>query len=265
MKAPTDIPERILTIGNYGTGKSQSWVSWAYAQRLSGEGHTYVVNADRYGMVEAANAKYDDWASNVTHEHVDNWLDLRATTELYVKVAQPGDLVVIDGIEYAWQWVRDLYVETEHRKAHRVLDDNDPFATLPEVKMDWNESINPAYMRFFNLVNDKRNPAHVMYVGAAQPIKVKTENNAWGDDQETVDLFSQWGVRPAGQKALGRSVNTVLLATKRREGFVLDTMKETDTTRPYMVREKIPSEADGSPNPLGWVTTYLIGRAGFTL
>lgn len=256
MKPSSETPERIWLTGNFGTGKTEAWVSWAqWLRETSTPGTCYVLNCERDGSVERANERFADWRSNVTFTDINSWLELTEATSLYTSITAPGDLLVVDGADKPWSWVRDLFTETVNRRAGHVLDLSDPFATLPEVDMDW-DVINGAYFRWFNSLIVGAQQAHLLMAGPSQPLKVKSERSAWGDTNETLDLFSKHGVRWAGQKRGGFDVQTLLLAEVTREGVALTTMKDAGG-RPYLAKEIIP--------PLGFVTSYLVPCAGWSL
>lgn len=259
MKPSSTVPERIAITGNLGTGKTEAWVSWAKQLRdTDTPGTVYVLNAERDGSVQRANERYPDWQANVQWSDVNGWVELTQATSLYVAMAEPGDLIVVDGLDKPWAWVRDLFVETENRRAGRVLDPSDPFAMLPDVDMDWS-TINAAYFRWFNSLIMGTQPAHLMLVGPSQPLRVATERSAWGDSKETLDLFSHHGVRWAGQKRAGFDVQTLLLAETGRTGPTLTTMKDAGG-RTYLTKAPVAALELG-----GFVNTYLCEIAGWEL
>jgi hypothetical protein len=119
--------------------------------------------------------------------------------------------------------------------------------------MDW-DTINGAYFRWFNSLIDDTMAAHLMMVGPSQPLKVVTERVKWGDSKETLDLFSSFGVRWAGQKRMGFDVQTLLLAEVKGSDHLLSTMKDAGG-RPYLSKTKVSD----------FVTEYLVASAGWTL
>lgn len=260
MKPSSEVAERVAVIGNYGVGKTEAWVSWAYwLRKTETPGSVFVINCERDGSVQRANERFSDWRANIQFQDVNSWTELTSVTKLFTGVAQEGDLIVVDGADKPWEWVRDLYVETENRKAGRTLDESDPFAMLPEVEMDWAGAINPAFFRWFNSLIMGNQPAHLMLVGPSQPLKVQTERSAWGDAKETLDLFSSFGVRWAGQKRLGFDMQTLLLAEIKQGNRVVSTMKDAGG-REYMDKEPVGTVEEG-----GFVFSYLVGRAGWAL
>lgn len=263
MKSSSEVPERVAIVGNMGTGKTEAWVAWAqWLRETETPGTVYVLNAERDGSVQRANERFPEWRSNITFTDVNGWLELTTASKLYTGMAGDGDLIVVDGSDKPWNWVRDLYSETEARKKGFTLDETDPFAMLPEIDMDW-DAINTAYYRWFNGLIGGTQPAHVMFVGPSQPLRVPVQKKdgsmTWGDDKQTLDLFNMHGVRWAGQKRLGFDVQTLLLAEVSRTGHTLTTMKDAGG-RPYMSKETV------SPMELGgFVQTYLVGKAGWSL
>ncbi len=260
MKPSSEVAERIALIGNYGVGKTEAWVGWAYWMRQTETpGTVFVVNCERDGSVQRANERFPDWRANIEFTDVNSWTELTSTTKLYTGIASEGDLIVIDGADKPWEWVRDLFVETENRKAGHILNEDDPFATLPEVDMDWAGAINPAFFRWFNSLIVGAQPAHLLLVGPSQPLKVQTERSAWGDAKETLDLFSSFGVRWAGQKRLGFDMQTLLLAEIVKGNKVVSTMKDAGG-REYLNKVAVSSVEEG-----GFVFGYLVGCAGWSL
>lgn len=264
MKPTSEVPERIAITGNFGTGKTEASTAWAYwLRKTETPGTVYILNCERDGSVQRANERFPDWRANIQFTDVNNWTDLTNATNLYVQVAGPGDLIVIDGSDKPWAWVRDLWAQIETKKTGQLPPDDDPFAMMADFgdKTDWN-AINAAYFRWFNSLIMGSQPAHVLLSGPSQPLKVPVEKNGkmtWGDSKETLDLFSHHGVRWAGQKRMGFDVQTLLLAGMTRETRTLTTMKDAGG-RTYLDKAPVGPVEEG-----GFVFGYLVGCAGWSL
>lgn len=256
MKSPSSTPERLLVTGLAGAGKSETWVQIAAQIRASGDDNiVYVINADTAGSVERCNERYDDWQTNIVHTDVRDWRQLTTTTSLYTQLAQPGDWIVIDPVSWAWEAVRDAYVDQRERRGGRVPDfQADPFATVNTdiTGPEYNTQINPAYARWYRpLINDT--PAHILLTAPSQPIKVQMGEKGWGDDKQIIEEFGRFGVRPSGQKHTIFTVHDALLLKHTSSGYTITSMKSRS--------RELLTDAPLANFPL----TFLCAVAGWSL
>jgi len=120
---------------------------------------------------------------------------------------------VVEGVDKAWTWIRNLWDETAMRKAGKVIDRSDPFAVVEadDDRSKW-DPINGAYNGWIlPLINPRTNPAHLFATAPQQALKMPTgKQGEWVDDASVRAAFGSRGVRPEGQKFLGHQFFSVL-------------------------------------------------------
>jgi len=89
-----------------------------------------------------------------------------------------------------------------------------------------------------------RTPAHLYIATAAQPVSED-------DEREVRELFGPYGLRPAGQKALGYQPDTVLLLAHAKDGYYVTTVKDRGG-RKYFDRAKLHNLALQYGKVAGW-------------
>jgi hypothetical protein len=238
--------ERVLLMGSYGAGKSNSWADIA-----SWGGKCHVIDLDYSAdrTVEGMGRGQD----NVTVYSVDGWDELVEATERATIAIQPGEWLVIDPIDKAWEWAQQGYSEKVFGKdvdQWFIEAKKSGEAIGGDYGTNW-ATINRMYQKFMGYVH--RCKGNVMACTGIVQL-VTGEGKMAEKDADTVKLFSRFGVKPAGQKNLGHSFHTILLLSEpTSDQWVVSTVR--DRGRGKLSKEKME----------GFVSTYLIGAAGWSL
>lgn len=225
MKSNDPTPEKILVIGNTGSGKSQCWASIAAKQRVAGsDARFYVVNTDVAGTVERIGIQWPDFTDNVQWTNVRDWDSLVEATTKYRGVAEAGDWIVVDSADNPWQWVRDAYDEWWGIQNNVKPQGMFGIVELPKDDKKW-DRINGEYFSWERpLLDADMTPAHVLCTSPSQPIRVE---GMFKDDEEIVEQYSRFGVRWSGQKKLGFDHHSlILLKNKSAHEWTMTMMKD---------------------------------------
>jgi len=245
MKAPReDDPERILLFGAPGSGKSTAALSIAAA---CPEAHILVLDTDRaYRRMllgrDLANVHVTD---GYEWPHYGAWLTSAA------KDAGPGDWIVIDSIDTAWDAVQAGYIESvfgvamddfflQARKAARMQD--------PKGLDGWKDwsVINRMYSAWMDrLVHGTR--CHVLATAKVDALE-RT------DAKEAKFMFGPLGMKPKGQKSLSHAFHSVLFLAQEQAGEYSITTAGKDRERQRFAATPLRSFA----------VQYLVGKAGWT-
>lgn len=166
------------------------------------------------------------------------WPDLEAAwKEIKLKIRPMKDWVVVDFSDSTWDWVQNYYVEEifhedigdyflEVRKAFAESKKKPTAEQLSRGLLDgWTDwrVINKMYQSWINPVC-YQSQAHVFLT--AKAAKLSKE-----DATSTKDKYSQWGLRPEGEKRMAHRVETELLFTFNRDGWYLSTIKDRERLR----------------------------------
>jgi hypothetical protein len=215
--------ERILTIGGAGSGKTEGWMRLALRFKAA---QFYVI--DTQLSAERSLQAYPS-VQNVTIYPAVDWLEYRAAQKEIEKLSQPNDWAVLDMADMSWPAVQREYVDGMFDKelgdywleARRKLTESKAakkgFPVLDGWK-DWSV-INKMYDDFmFSLVY--RVKANLYMTAMATPVSED-------DEKEIRELYGPYGLKPAGQKALGHQPDTVLLlAHSERDRWTYTTIKD---------------------------------------
>jgi hypothetical protein len=248
--------ERILALGLYGSGKTKSWADIAKWYRTSGTpGMFYVLDTDNTTLRTLTG--YEGWEQNVVRQDVPDWETLTALTDEFFAKATQDDWLVIDSIDQAWTGVQDYYTEQVFGKdsadfflqAKLAGQSGHPLAD--GFGQNW-QVINKLYQRWVGKVI--RWPGHVYACTPSQAVVEPNASGKGGDSREIRETFGRYGVRPAGQKALGFQFHTVLLMqSPSRDEWKITSVK--DRSRELLV---------GAPN-LDFVVSYLLPVGGWEI
>lgn len=222
----TGRPERLLIVGKPGTGKTNAYMTIAsWLHNTGAPGQVFVIDPD-------LKARYDPGANlpNVhIYDELEYWTDYKTVSK---KVREQGDRsrddwCVLDMANRVWdaaqagyaemafgQDVDDFYVAW--RKDHSGDKGGNPFNA--DWGKDW-QAINRLYDTF--MFNITRFPGNVIITTAADPLSEQEK------DPEVIRKYSQFGVKPAGQKRLGYLPADELLFQQKGNGWVMTQMRGT--------------------------------------
>ena len=248
--------ERILSLGLYGSGKTKSWADVAKWYRDTGTpGMFHVLDTDNTTLRTLTG--YPGWEANVVREDVVDWRDLTAHTEKMFDAATSDDWLVVDSIDKPWSMVQDHYIEEMFGKDADVffLEQRKASASGHPLASDYGSNwsvINKLYQRWIGRVI--RWPGHVYAATPSQQVQEPNNQGKGGDSREIRETFGRYGVRPAGQKALGFQFHTVLLMqSPARDEWKITSVK--DRSRELLVAAPV----------VDFALTYLLGVAGWEI
>lgn len=216
--------ERLLAVGGPGSGKTLGWERIAYHSPNS---KFYVIDTEI-----GANRSLEEFPGiqNVEVMEAVDWPDYRKAQRLFCDKAKEGDWIVVDMVDKAWTAVQRNFISEVfdqemgeyfmQARQKMKKDAKSLFGGKDSALKGWTDwiTINRQYDDFiFPLVY--RSPAN-LYLAAA-PSTISED-----DDKDIRDLYGPYGVKPAGQKALGHQPDTVLLFAYTKGGWVITTMKD---------------------------------------
>lgn len=248
--------ERILSMGQWGAGKTHAWISIARWYRNTGTPGTFhVLDTDNTSLRSLSTD--DDWEQNIIRADITNWSDLISHTAKFFESAGPNDWLIVDSIDMPWSMVQDHYIEEMFGKdadaffmdARKASASGHPLAS--DYGSNWTV-INKLYSKWIGQVI--RFPGHVYACTPAQQVTQPNASGKGGDSREIRETFGRYGVRPAGQKGLGFQFHTVLLLQSPSAGeWKMTSVK--DRSRELLVGQDLSDFALG----------YLIGTAGWEI
>jgi len=218
LESPWRTPERIMTFGTQGTGKSFALLT--IARRIP-TATFHVIDTD---MSESYNRALDMTFTDLTNVIVhradpDDFMDMYNTAKKVAAMVKPGDWLVVDGLTVAWAAVQSWFFTNAYG-----VDEDEFFMKLKKGQIE-EDGANWTVInkRYFKLTHEIFKTAGHLYITAeSTPLGKKEES-------ETQKRFGAFGVKPAGQKRLGHMPNTVLLFTKMRTGmYQMSTVKDRD-------------------------------------
>jgi len=227
-----NVRERILTIGPPGAGKTYQFL--LLARRLKDKGvRCFVIDTDD-SYARMLSVGFSD-LDNVTLFPAFEWPDFRKAAQRVMQDAKEGDWVSLDMADIAWTSVQRYYIAEvfggemgeyflEARKKIK-RDAKSLFAGRDAALKGWLDW--PVLTRLYEdsmLSLIYRSPAHLY--ATSKPQVVSDD-----DDSLTKDLYGPYGVKPAGQKALGHQFHTVILFTFNKDGWYMTTIKDRERKR----------------------------------
>jgi len=251
VKSNSAAPERICAFGHEGTGKTKGWAEIAKSYRETDTPGTFrVLNWEGMAM-ERLSDGYPDMRANVEWTDVHSWTELVMATTAYKAVSRPGDWLVIENAARCWDAVQQAY--EEHYANQQGFKSDELFTTVPvdESPGRW-VKINQEYFRWMDPLVDIC-PAHLYVTAPQKPVTIpQGKKGEWADDQQTVSLFSRFGMKPDSQKRLAHQMHTVLwLRTPRSGTWTMTSVKDRE-------RELKEDEV-----MLTFPLSYLVGVAGW--
>lgn len=249
-------PERILSIGGFGSGKSHAWLSIAQlAQATGSPAKFYVLDTD-FATERMLETAFDN-LNNIELTIAASWQKCEEFAKL---VTKPGlikprqDWIVVDMIDITWSLVQSYFTDEvfgedigqyflEARKA--MGDSKKGGLSALNGWTDW-QVINKLYQSFINRVFFEPQ-AHLYLTAKADAI------DAAKDSPEIISTYGAFGIKPSGQKAVGNQVQTVMLFKTPKFGdWRISTIK--DRGRAYFTGDSLTNFA----------TQYLVDKAGWT-
>lgn len=257
LRSPLQSREFILGFGAQGTGKTRALLD--IARRCPAD-RFYVLDNELESYDRLLETIYTDVVEvgNVHVDRLDEWGEIKQWVGDIGATVRRDDWVSVDSTGDTWPAVQNWYTEevfggqdmadyfVEVRKAKagkREKGEDKKALGAFEGWMDW-PVINQQYMRRFYMPLRKMNCHRWLTADAGRL--------GSDDEKEVRALYGPYGVKPVGQKGLGRLPQTALLMTKTRVGeFFLTTVKDRG-------RRELEEEAWGD-----FARDYLMKIAGW--
>jgi len=245
--------ERILVMGDQGTGKSatvlsivlgcpQSWVD--------------VIDTDYNWEVMA-----DGAPENLRIHEIDDddFPGLLAKIREASKGATRDDWLVLDSITPSFLACQEHYVKitsasTKAKAAARFP--NAPGSSPPMISCtDGPKRRRPPYPMYFELYKLlMKYPGHVLCIAEAKDLGSQDEK-----DPELMHVFGRIGRKPAGQKGMPYKFHTIIyMIQKGREKYAFSNIKDRESLE--YTREKVSAQ---EMTKYGFVKDYLVAIAGW--
>lgn len=253
--------ERIMATGAEKSGKSSAWLSIARLAQLSGSDAQFRVVESDDSWQRLYETEYPE-LTNVTSQLVLSWPDYPSVTKKFIEASKPGDWIICDLHNTAWEAVQTWYQqeiygddpETYFTEIRKAL--GDPKKAAPEVtenSIDWiyvNKIYKAWAQDFFY-----RNPAHIFLCSAAHKIDSREKN------EEVKNLFGGLGMKPAGQKDTLYHVQSILYFSKAKKGadYLYRVTTVGDRGREPLKGAEITNEVGSD-----FASTYLLGPGKWT-
>ncbi len=256
LLCPRRSRERILIYGDTGSSKTTAWLNIArWSQRTHSPAHFYVADTDN-AVLDMLDEGYSD-LTNVTVSPIYSFDEYQDWSKHTRPLTQPDDWMVVDLLGEAWSAVQRYFTEqvfgsdtgNYFMQARKIWDANKtPDKDRHEFEgwTDW-KVINKLYQDFINPLC-LRNTCHIFATSKQEVLQSRS------DTKDITDTYGKFGVRPQGQKHLGHSFRTILLAQHpKRDQWVLSTVKDRERTQ--LEGEKVSE----------FTLSYLRKVAGWTL
>jgi AAA domain len=226
------IPERILTFGQAGTGKTTSWLDIAkWSARTKSDSIFYVLDTDF--SVARMLPSYPEVIPYVQLYTGFDWSDYSDFQKVALQQARPQDWIVIDFVGSAWQAVQQHFVEEVFHqdigdyflKARKELSKDDKSLSVLDGWVDWSV-INPLYNQWIRPLLFKCR-SHLY--ATAQSDQLSSDRKPT-EDPNLRSLLQPFGVKPKGQKELLYQFHTVLLMgyDPRTQQRLINTVKDRE-------------------------------------
>ena len=261
-------PERILTFGTYGSGKTTNILNVArFAHLTKATTKFFVVDTDfamdrmmigypeiRFSIFGDPN--FQDPDASLTIYPVFEWREyIHSLADIQMR-AKPGDWVAVDFIGSAWAAVQEEYVnEVFHKdiadyflQARKEMTKGDKTFTMLEGWVDW-PVVNSMYRKWANKLLF-RGRYHIYATAKSDNLSSEKKPT---EDARTRELFARFQVKPVGQKDLPFVFHTLLLSGREGDKRTLTAVK--DRERVEVVGLEIKN----------FTTDYLVNVAGFRL
>lgn len=279
--------ERILAMGITGSGKSWQWLKMAEALKPTGAIFRCLDtdNAVPYMLQTNFPALIPENRGNVFVHQVSEWPQYKLGVDWILRKAispeklallEPSvvldykknqvnhiDWTIVDMADNAWKTVQSYFTSEvfgedmgdyflQVRKEiqagiRKTAKGGQPASVITEGFDGWKDwaVVNKLYDDWI-LPIIYRVPTNVYATTKVEKLDRGEKN------PEILSLFSDVGIRPAGQKALGHQMHTIFLFIPGKEGWYITTIKDR-ANRPYFKRTKLVS----------FYMQYLCAKAGW--
>lgn len=251
------IPERILSIGDAGSGKTTNALNIArWLVRTKSQSRVYILDTDF--AIPRMLTNYPEIVPIVKLYPCYDWTDYTKASKEILRLAKQTDWVVVDFIGSAWQAVQAYYAEQVFHQqlgnyfleVRKQMDKDKHSLNALDGWTDW-QVINPLYRQWINPLLFK-GQYHIYATAKADQLssdKKPTETS------RVRQLFSRFGIKPQGQKDLPFQFHTLLI-----NGYDQRTKARTITA----VKDREREEVSGLPIT-NFAIDYLKNVAGWKL
>lgn len=215
--------ERILLYGPWGAGKSYSWVRLAnWLHKTKSPNKIYLLDADH--AFDAQCEAFPEFEEVVVPYRVTEWKHCEEAIRAFNMQGQRDDWLVVDRIDNAWESVQNSFTEQVYGKnlstyfvdAKKRSQDEMANALGGAHGEKWG-IINKMYSNFFSQVLNWQ--GHSIWCAG---VKGWSDN----DDPALVKIYQRHGLRPSGQKDLGKSCLTAIQLQPKGDGFIYTSVKD---------------------------------------
>jgi len=254
LHALTQAPERILTYGPAGSGKTTGWLNIAKFSHLTGSDSRFHVIDTDFAVSRMLSGYSLD---NITLYPAMDWPDYTSALATIRRTAVQGDWVIVDFISNAWYAVQEYFTEQVFHKdmseyfltVRKEMEKKTKNLAAFDGWVDW-QVINSLYKKWANDLL-YRGKYHLYCTAKADTLSSDRQPT---EDAQTRTLFARYQIKPIGQKDLPFQFHTLLLTNRNREGaYTLTAVK--DRERP---------ELSGTPVQ-NFTTDYLVKVGGWSL
>lgn len=227
LHAPIPSPERILTFGPAGSGKTTAWLDIAkWSARTNSPAKFYVLDTDF--AVERMLTTYPEIVPNVEVYSGYDWNDYIKFQKHVLTHAKAGDWVIIDFIGSAWDAVQQYFTEQVFKQdiGTYFLQARKEGQKALEGWTDWSV-INPLYKQWVNPLLFKGR----FHVYATAKSDELSSDKKPTESKDIRSMFLPYSVKPKGQKDLPYPFHTLLLTGRDARGTrTLTTVKDRERT-----------------------------------
>ncbi len=219
--------ERILVYGGPGSGKTLAWMRCV--KKFGPLGATFYVIDTEIGAYNSM----DEFPGIEEYIEVYECIDfdqLKAAGKEIMKLAKQGDWVVIDMADKPWALAKEHFIHKifqqdmgdyflEARKKMKK-DSKSLYGGKDSAIKGWTDW--PVITSMYEDVMTPfiyRTQAHVFLVSSGSGVSDD-------DSREVKELFSPFGVKPNGQKALSHQPDTVIFLAQTSRGWEWSTVKD---------------------------------------
>jgi hypothetical protein len=252
---PTLVPERILSFGPQGSGKTTAYLEIAKFLKLSGSDAVVYIGDTDFSIPRMLTDKFAG-LGNLQLMPMYTWPEYESFQATVMK-ARPQDWICIDFIGSAWQAVQDHFTAEVFNKRigdyflsiRKQLASDEKSLGAFEGWTDW-QVINALYRQW---VTPLLFQTHANIYATAKSDQLSSDRKPT-EDATTRQLFAGYNVKPVGQKDLPFQFHTLLLTGRDARGnFTLNTIKDRE-------REELRGAL-----VTNFVTDYLVKIGGWKL
>lgn len=225
-------PERILTFGPAGSGKTTAWLDIAkWSVRTKAPSRFFILDTDF--SVARMITSYPEIAPYCSISTGYDWHDYTQFLTLVLREATPADWVIIDFIGSAWDVVQQHFIEEVFHKeigdyflqARKTLAKGDKALSALDGWTDWSV-VNGLYRQWVNPLLFK-GQYHIYATAKSDQLSGDKKPT---EDAQTRSLLLPFGVKPKGQKDLPYQFHTLLLTGRdaRTGTRTLTTIKDRE-------------------------------------